>query len=548
MISINNNVNGYWQQAGIYGQQTTTFTNALASQGYKPNSNVPKMDMQSMFKIMFQMIQLLQGMQGQRYGQTQSIFSNSANPSSEINPADDSLKFVSPRPVATAPTPAPATANSTAFLFAMLLSQSGMSSILPNLASGTTTTPSDPVADTGLPVVTTPITTSPNPVVSTPTSIATKPPTPVATPTTDTSLPLVTSTTLTTLPTPTQVEPKPPANEKVYIVGGYGGSLYNLGDTVLDFTDLGYEESSWHNADKSNDKLLEELAGKMSRETKGLGFGNISDRPITYIISESGKVIDQVDTTQIVDGSSIARKPLNQASTKNKFEILNDLGVNKTNNWFDSSVFQKGTYGIVNLEEATGGKIKLDGKEYDVITTAIRKDTPLTFDLNGDGVKTSDKMIQYDIDGDGTVDNINDVADGTLTIRGGATGKDLFGNNTDLDGDGKADGFKNGFDALKTLALQEGIIDGKQDMVLDANDLALLQKKYQLAMKTAGYNSKNENLGDLGIGEINLGKTNATQTAQNFDGQGNDLMTQEGSTFTLNGKTQDYADVWHQLK
>ncbi|MFN7310969.1 MAG: hypothetical protein ACK5T0_06325 [Vampirovibrionales bacterium] len=179
---------------------------------------------------------------------------------------------------------------------------------------------------------------------------------------------------------------------------------------------------------------------------------------------------------------------------------------------------------------------------------SLKNRSPLTFDLNGDGVKTSDKMIQYDIDGDGTLDNINDVADGTLTIRGGASGKDLFGDNTDLDGDGKADGFKNGFDALKALAFQEGLIDGKKDMVLDANDLVLLQKKYQLGMKTAGYNSKNENLGDLGISENNLGKTNETKTAKNFDGRGNDLMTQEGSTFKLNGKTQDYADVWHQLK
>jgi hypothetical protein len=67
-------------------------------------------------------------------------------------------------------------------------------------------------------------------------------------------------------------------------------------------------------------------------------------------------------------------------------------------------------------------------------------------------------------------------------------------------------------------------------------------------MKTAGYNSKNQNLADLGISEINLGETDSTQTAENFDGLGNDLMTQEGSTFTLNGKTQDYADVWHLLK
>jgi hypothetical protein len=202
----------------------------------------------------------------------------------------------------------------------------------------------------------------------------------------------------------------------------------------------------------------------------------------------------------------------------------------------------------------TSKTIDFQGKTYDVIFSDTVKrypghhGSPLTFDLNGDGVKTSDKMIQYDIDGDGTVDNINDVADGVLSIRGGASGHDVFGNNTDLDGDGKADGFKDGFEALKALSLQEGLIDGKKDMVLDASDLVLLQKKYQLAMKTAGYNSKNENLADLGISEINLGKTNATQTAQNFDGQGNDLMTQEGSTFKLNGKTQDYADVWHQLK
>jgi hypothetical protein len=163
-------------------------------------------------------------------------------------------------------------------------------------------------------------------------------------------------------------------------------------------------------------------------------------------------------------------------------------------------------------------------------------------------VKTSDKVIQYDIDGDGIQDTINDVADGVLSIRGGASGHDVFGNNTDLDGDGKADGFKDGFEALKALARKEGLIDGKQDMVLDANDLALLEKKYQLAMKRSGYLSKNENLADLGITEIKLGSSNDTQTAQNFDGQGNDLMSQEGSTFKINGKTQAYADVWHQLK
>lgn len=171
--------------------------------------------------------------------------------------------------------------------------------------------------------------------------------------------------------------------------------------------------------------------------------------------------------------------------------------------------------------------------------------SPLTFDLNGDGVKTSDKKIKYDIDGDGTDDTINDVADGTLCIRGGNSGKDLFGDNTDLDGDGKADGFANGFDALKALAAKEGLINGKDDMNLDSRDIKILEEKYQFGMKTAGYKSAAKSLEELGITEINLGNTDKVETKNNFDGQNNTIMTQEGSTFVVNGQKRDYADVWH---
>lgn len=174
--------------------------------------------------------------------------------------------------------------------------------------------------------------------------------------------------------------------------------------------------------------------------------------------------------------------------------------------------------------------------------------SPLTFDLNGDGVKTSNKLIQYDIDGDGKTEKINDVTDGTLSIRGGKDGKDLFGDNTDLDGDGKADGFKNGFDALKALALKEGLINNKNDMKLDAKDIKILEDKYKFGMKTDGYNSKEKSLASLGITEINLGKTDKTQSTENFDGQGNLLMKQDGASFKINGKSREYADVWHTTK
>ena len=174
--------------------------------------------------------------------------------------------------------------------------------------------------------------------------------------------------------------------------------------------------------------------------------------------------------------------------------------------------------------------------------------SPLTFDINGDGVKTSDKLIKYDIDGNGTEDLINDVADGTLCIRGGNSGKDLFGDNTDLDGDGKADGFANGFDALKALAIKEGLINGKNDMVLNSSDIKILEDKYQFSMKTSGYKSEAKSLGSLGITEINLGNTNDVKETYNFDGQNNRIMEQNGATFNINGTKRDYADIWHTIK
>ena len=33
---------------------------------------------------------------------------------------------------------------------------------------------------------------------------------------------------------------------------------------------------------------------------------------------------------------------------------------------------------------------------------------------------------------------------------------------------------------------------------------------------------------------------------KDFDGFGNDIMTQDGATFTINGQTREYADIWHR--
>ncbi len=176
--------------------------------------------------------------------------------------------------------------------------------------------------------------------------------------------------------------------------------------------------------------------------------------------------------------------------------------------------------------------------------------SPLSLDLNGDGVKTSDKVIDYDIDGDGIMDKINDSADAVLVFDkdgdgiAGEDGSECFGNNTDLDGDGKKDGFKDGFEALNALAKKEGLVGGN-DSKLDTDDLKYLQEKYGLSIKTDGYNSNVESLIDLGITEINLSGAETVMN-KNYDGKGNDLMTQEGATFTINGQEREYADIWHK--
>ena len=180
--------------------------------------------------------------------------------------------------------------------------------------------------------------------------------------------------------------------------------------------------------------------------------------------------------------------------------------------------------------------------------------SPLSFDLEGDGVKTSDELIRYDIDGDGKLDTINDSADAILVFDAdgdgisGEDGSECFGDNTDLDGDGKADGYKDGFEALKALANKEGLVDGVNDNTLDVDDLKILEEKYGLQIKTDGYNSEASSLFDAGITEINLATTDETTLHKNYDGKSNDLMTQEGATFVVNGEEREYADIWHAKK
>ena len=182
-------------------------------------------------------------------------------------------------------------------------------------------------------------------------------------------------------------------------------------------------------------------------------------------------------------------------------------------------------------------------------------DSPLAFDIDGDGYKlNTSETIKYDIDGDGVLDNINDSLDGVLVFDkdgdgiSGEDGSETFGNNTDLDGKNGADGYKNGFEALKALrdkAIKEGVIKDRGDGKLNAEDLAALEKNYGLKMKTGGYNSEAKSLSDIGITEINV-SDNKVSDKQQFDSFGNEVQTQEGATFKINGQENSYVDMWHR--
>ncbi|MBE7708675.1 MAG: hypothetical protein E7Z88_08235 [Cyanobacteria bacterium SIG27] len=180
--------------------------------------------------------------------------------------------------------------------------------------------------------------------------------------------------------------------------------------------------------------------------------------------------------------------------------------------------------------------------------------SPLSFDLNNDGVKTSQSVINFDIDGDGFMDRINDSADAVLVFDGdgdgisGEDGSECFGDNTDIDGDNKKDGYKDGFAALKALAKKEGLINGLDDNMLDENDIRFLEETKGFKIKANGYNSEAQSLLDLGITQINLAQTEETTLINNFDNRGNQLMKQEGATFIQNGEEKEYADIWHKKK
>lgn len=177
---------------------------------------------------------------------------------------------------------------------------------------------------------------------------------------------------------------------------------------------------------------------------------------------------------------------------------------------------------------------------------------PIVLDLNGDGVRMSRRSARFDVSGDRKTDSLNDISagDGLLVVDTdkdgvyGESGLEVFGNAMDVDGDGKADGYADGFEALNALAHVMGFGgDGK----LSSQELAKLEKSHGLRIKVGGVNKPAITLAAAGVESITLSAAE-TKTVDNFDGQGNKTSRREGAVFhKKDGARAGYEDVWFEL-
>ncbi|MBN2361615.1 MAG: hypothetical protein JXR83_19335 [Deltaproteobacteria bacterium] len=218
--------------------------------------------------------------------------------------------------------------------------------------------------------------------------------------------------------------------------------------------------------------------------------------------------------------------------------------------------------GSTNVEVENGGSsVAIDLDSYtDAAETVGELASPLIFDLEGTGLQLKHSgLIEVDLDGDGKLEQISDLSaaigllvfDAKQDDEGNQlTGRDMFGNNTDLSVYGIEGSFDNGFAALRALAEHYRLVDAKKQY-LDAEDLLLLEHTVGLRMRVGGLvNGEDRSFAALGITRINLGDPDRIRGFEQSpeDMYGNKLMQQEGATFIVKGEERPYADIWFNIQ
>lgn len=359
--------------------------------------------------------------------------------------------------------------------------------------------------------------------------------------------------------------------------------------------------------DSAFQTLISDLSGSSKSAARELGGLQVQANSQKTIMDASKAIVDSVsaDIQSLQDTVSVCEASIQTVRNKILEAITNSISeeemalveannIDLTEKMEDGSpryVFAKGKsdgqFHIYDLQQgATLARLYADGQGFDIVESGngyingfeklddssggetvyyigdcgtagsfnacYTTSSPLSFDIDGNGIATTNEVVDFDIDGDGIMDKINNSADAVLVFDkdgdgiSGADGSECFGDNTDIDGDGTKDGYKDGFEALKALAAEAGVVNGADDMVIDADDIKLLEEQYGLKIKTEGYNSEAQSLLDIGITEINLANTDETTLIDNFDDMGNQIMYQEGATFKIDGEEREYADIWHR--
>ena len=163
-------------------------------------------------------------------------------------------------------------------------------------------------------------------------------------------------------------------------------------------------ESKKETQEKANITDGESLMSQLSDETKDYIKDNNIDLTETYENGNAKYAIAPGDTdgeyhVYEMDESGTNGSSITQAKQGN-------------NNLYGMQDCDDG----VNVYTVTDTNNDLSDCDYECSTKSYNTASPLSFDLEGDGVKTSDELIRYDIDGDGDLDTINDSADQFLSL------------------------------------------------------------------------------------------------------------------------------------
>jgi hypothetical protein len=298
----------------------------------------------------------------------------------------------------------------------------------------------------------------------------------------------------------------------------HDAGAYNKGSTIVNAVGV-FSDSSWHDADQTNNRELLELKKLMPKELLDLTFDNGEG----YVF---GKTLDaKIILLAKVDNDQLGKQGFNHLTNA---ASNTDTAFNSNFQLLDDSKLKASTKTCWGAEEEFSGQssMKINGREYKDVNTisATRHTTPLILDLDGDGLDLTShtKGINFDLTGDGVRDQTawtkaqNSFDDAFLVLDANKdgkinSGKELFG-----DQNGASNGFAE-------LAKHDSNHDGK----ISSDDEAYNDLKLWADMDADGNVDDGEMklLSELGIKSINT----------NFSGKAGEKTDEFGNDISMSG-------------